>query len=170
MVDSWRWDFGDGTTLADTSRTQNPQYTYPSPGTRDVRLIVTNSKGCIDTAIVTINVLDKPLITLAFKDTLICVPDAVTLSASGTGIFNWTPLTNIINPNTPNPTVSPATDTWYVANLNDNGCVNKDSVHVRVIAGVTLAAIPDTTICLTDGVMLNAVTNGLALPGRRQPH
>jgi len=101
------------------------------------------------------------LITLAFKDTLICVPDAVTLNASGTGSFNWTPLTNIINPNTPSPTVNPATDTWYVANLNDNGCVNKDSVHVRVIAGVTLAAIPDTTICLTDGVMLNAVTNGL---------
>ncbi len=161
VVDSWRWDFGDGTTLADTSRTQNPQYTYPSPGTRDVRLIVTNSKGCIDTAIVTINVLDKPLITLAFNDTLICVPDAVTLSASGTGSFNWTPLTNIINPNTPNPTVNPATDTWYVANLNDNGCVNKDSVRVRVISGVSLTAIPDTTICLTDGVMLNAVTNGL---------
>ena len=161
VVDSWRWDFGDGTTLADTSRIRNPQYTYPSPGTRDVRLIVTNSKGCIDTAIVTINVLDKPLITLAFKDTLICVPDAVTLSASGTGSFNWTPLTNIINPNTPNPTVNPATDTWYVANLNDNGCVNKDSVRVRVISGVSLTAIPDTTICLTDGVMLNAVTNGL---------
>ncbi len=161
VVDSWRWDFGDGTTLADTSRNRNPQYTYPSPGTRDVRLIVTNSKGCIDTAIVTINVLDKPLINLAFKDTLICVPDAVTLSASGTGTFNWTPLTNITNPNTPNPTVNPTADTWYVANLNDNGCVNKDSVHVRVISGVSLTVMPDTTICLTDGVMLNAATNGL---------
>ena len=161
VVSSWRWDFGDGTTLADTSRIQNPQYTYPSPGTRDVRLIVNNSKGCIDTAIVTINVLDKPLINLAFKDTLICVPDAVTLSAGGTGTFNWTPLTNITNPNTPNPTVNPTTDTWYVANLNDNGCVNKDSVHVRVISGVSLTVMPDTTICLTDGVMLNAATNGL---------
>jgi PKD repeat protein len=147
VVDSWRWDFGDGTTLADTSRIQNPQYTYPNPGTRDVRLIVTNSKGCIDTAIVTINVLDKPLITLAFNDTLICVPDAVTLSASGTGTFNWTPLTNISNPNTPNPTVNPTTDTWYVANLTDNGCANKDSVHVRVISGVSLTVMPDTTIC-----------------------
>ncbi|HRF17959.1 MAG TPA: PKD domain-containing protein, partial [Chitinophagaceae bacterium] len=161
VVDSWRWDFGDGTTLADTSRIRNPQYTYPSPGTRDVRLIVTNSKGCIDTAFVTINVLDKPLITLAFNDTLICVPDAVTLSASGTGTFNWTPLTNITNPNTPNPTVNPTTDTWYVANLTDNGCVNKDSVRVRVISGVSLTAMPDTTICLTDAVTLNAVTNGL---------
>jgi gliding motility-associated-like protein len=162
VVNSWRWDFGNLATLADTSRIQNPQYTYPSPGPRDVRLIVTNSKGCIDTAIVRIDILDKPLITLAFNDTLICVPDAVTLNASGTGSFNWTPLTNITNPNTPNPIVNPTTNTWYVVNLNDNGCSNKDSVHVRVISGVTLTAIPDTTICLTDGVMLNAVTNALS--------
>lgn len=165
VVNSWRWDFGDNTTLADTSRIRNPQYTYPSPGTRDVRLIVTNSKGCIDTAIVNINVLDKPLITLAFNDTLICVPDAVTLSASGStgsGTFSWTPLTNITNPNTANPTVNPTTNTWYVATLNDNGCINKDSVQVRVISGVSLTLMPDTTICLTDPVQLIATTNGLS--------
>ncbi len=161
VVNSWSWNFGDIATLADTSHIQNSQWTYPSPGPRDVRLIVTNSKGCRDTAMVTINVLDKPLLTTAFTDTLICVPDAITLGATGTGIFSWTPLTNISNPNSPNPTVSPTTNTWYYVQINDNGCINRDSVHVRVVAGVSINAMADTTICRTDGVRLTANTNGL---------
>ncbi len=68
-VNSWRWNFGDGSTLADTARIKNPQWTYPASGTKDVTLIVTNTKGCIDTVQVTIVVFDKPPITLAFKDT-----------------------------------------------------------------------------------------------------
>lgn len=162
VVDSWRWNFGDLSTLADTSRTKNPQWTYGSPGTKTVQLIVTNSKGCKDTASVDINVLDKPIITLGFNDTLICRSDAVTLDASGIGTFSWTPLTNISNPTTGTPTVTPPTTTWYVATLSDNGCINKDSVQVRVVPGVTLSAIADTTICLTDAVQLNASTNGLS--------
>ncbi|MBI5856525.1 MAG: gliding motility-associated C-terminal domain-containing protein [Sphingobacteriales bacterium] len=161
FVDSWSWDFGDPTTLADTSHLQNPTWTYPTPGPKTVRLIVSNSKGCIDTVFMNLNVLDKPPITLAFRDTLICIPASVTLNAGGTGIFNWTPPISIINANTGTPTVNPTTSTWYIVNLNDNGCLNKDSVHVRVTSGVNLIARPDTTICLGDAVQLSAATNGL---------
>lgn len=160
-INSWSWNFGDETTLADTSHLQFPQWTYSTPGTKPVRLIVGNDKGCIDTVYSTVNVIDKPAISMAFRDTLICAPDQVTLGASGNGVFNWTPLTNISNANTPNPTVSPTTDTWYVAHLNDMGCLNQDSVHVRVITGVNLIARTDTTICRGDGVQLNANTNAL---------
>lgn len=162
FVDTWSWNFGDGSTLADTSHIQNPQWTFASPGPKTAQLTVTNSKGCVDVVNVNFVVLDKPPLTMAFTDTLICIPDPVTLGATGTGAFNWTPVTNISNPNIPNPTVNPTTDTWYVVNLNDNGCLNKDSVHVRVVAQVNLAARGDSTICLTDGVQLNAVTNGLS--------
>ena len=160
-VNSWKWDFGDIPTLADTSRIRNPQWTYPSPGPRDVRLIVTNSKGCIDTAIVSVNVLDKPSISLAFNDTLICRNDAVQLNASGTGVFSWTPPINIINANTATPTVSPTSTMWYYVNINDNGCINRDSVRVRVVNAVTLRAINDTTICQGDAIQLNATSDGL---------
>ena len=161
VVDSWSWNFGDATTLADSSHIKNPQWTYTGPGTKPVSLIVTNSFGCKDTAQVTIDVLDKPLITLAFKDTLICRSDAVQLNASGTGIFSWTPVVNIINPNTASPTVNPTTTTWYHVNLNDNGCINNDSVRVRVVGFVTLSAINDTTICQGDAIQLNAISDGL---------
>ncbi|HEV7782584.1 MAG TPA: PKD domain-containing protein [Chitinophagaceae bacterium] len=161
VVDTWSWNFGDETTLADTSHLQHPQWTFSTPGPKTVTLTVSNSKGCTDIATFILDVLDKPLISMDFKDTLICIPDAITLGATGTGTFNWTPLTSIVGANTSNPTVNPTTDTWYVAHLNDNGCLNKDSVHVRVVANVTLSAMGDTTICLTDAVQLNANTDGL---------
>lgn len=161
FVDTWSWNFGDPTTLADTSHLQNPQWTYATPGPKTVTLTVSNSHGCQETIQTIINVLDKPVITLGFTDTLICLNDAITLNANGTGVFSWTPPINIINANTATPTVNPTSDTWYFVNLNDNGCQNRDSVHIRVVSAVSLMARADTTICLGDPVQLNATGNGL---------
>lgn len=161
IVDSWSWNFGDIATLADTSHIRNPQWTFATPGTKTAHLIVTNSKGCTGTADVTFDVLDKPAITLAFRDTLICRNDALQLNATGTGNFSWTPLINIINPNTGNPTVSPTSTTTYYVTLTDHGCVNTDSVRVRVVNSVTLRAINDTTICKGDAIQLGATSDGL---------
>ncbi len=160
-IDSWRWNFGDAGNPGDTSQLQNPQWTYGSPGVKTVTLIVSNSKGCIDTVAKTITVLDKPPISVAFPDTLICSPASVTLQAIGVGNFSWTPNINIINANTASPTVSPTTDTWYVVHMDNAGCTNDDSVHVRVAQGVNLAVRNDTTICLTDAVQLFAVSNAV---------
>ncbi|MFZ9387077.1 MAG: PKD domain-containing protein [Chitinophagaceae bacterium] len=162
VVNGWRWDFGEPTTSNDTSQLQNPQWTYPAPGPKDVRLIVTNSKGCVDTTILTITVLDKPLLTLGFADTLICRNDIIQLNASGTGNFSWTPPFNISGANTATPTVSPPVTTRYYVTLDDNGCQNQDSVLVRVVATVSLQAMPDTSICQGDAVQLNAVSDGLS--------
>jgi gliding motility-associated-like protein len=161
VVDSWSWDFGDAGSTSDVSSVSDPQWSYTSTGTKDVRLIVTNSKGCVDTIIKPILVIDKPIITLAFKDTLICVPDAVQLQASGTGVFSWTPNVNIVNANTATPTVNPTTTTTYTVQLNEQGCINTDNVQVRVVNFVTLNEMNDTLICQTDQVQLNVTSDGL---------
>jgi len=161
VVDSWSWNFGDMTTLADTSHVKNPQWTYPAPANNLVTLIVGNSVGCIDTAQVQVPILDRPALSLAFRDTLICRNDVLQLQATGTGNYSWTPLTNITNANTATPTVSPTVTTVYTVNLTDNGCVATDTVRVRVITVVSLATMNDTTICEGDDVQLNAITNGL---------
>ncbi|MDP9229818.1 MAG: gliding motility-associated C-terminal domain-containing protein, partial [Bacteroidota bacterium] len=98
---------------------------------------------------------------LAFRDTLICSVDSVQLQASGSGLFNWTPLSNITSSNTATPIVSPNTTTYYYVNLDDNGCRNRDSVKVRVVDFVTLKANADTTICQGDPAQLGAATDGL---------
>jgi gliding motility-associated-like protein len=85
----------------------------------------------------------------------------VQLQASGTGTFSWGPPVNIINANTATPTVNPVTTTYYHVQLNQLGCINNDSVKVRVVNAVTLRAGADTTICLTDSIQLNVVSDGL---------
>lgn len=161
VVDSWFWNFGDETTLADTSHLQHPQWTYSTSGIKTVTLTVSNSKGCSSTISFPVTVLDKPALTLSFKDTLICRNDAVQLNAAGTGSFSWSPLINITNPNTATPTVTPTSTTTYVVTISDNGCVNTDSVRVRVVNSVTLRAINDTTICQGDAIQLGATSDGL---------
>lgn len=161
VVDKWSWDFGQLNVNNDTSNIRNPSWTYADTGTKNVRLIVGNSKGCIDTVSKTIRIMDKPPIQLAFRDTLICVPDQVQLQASGNGAFSWSPVTAMTNANTATPTVNPTSTTMYTVRLNDEGCVNTDSVQVRVVHFVTLSGMPDTTICLTDSVGLHVESDGL---------
>lgn len=48
---SWRWDFGDTTTLADTSRLAHPSYTFPDTGLYTVTLIANPGSLCQDTSI-----------------------------------------------------------------------------------------------------------------------
>ncbi|MEP6594856.1 MAG: PKD domain-containing protein, partial [Ginsengibacter sp.] len=159
MVNSWKWDFGDPVT-EDTSSQQNPSYTYQSMGVKTALLTTGNSNGCRDTVTHTISIFDKPPLDLAFTDTLICLTDKVQLKARGSGLYNWTPAINIVNGNTPSPTVSPVTTTRYYADLNEQGCLNRDSVLVRVTDHVTLTAMSDTVICQGDPVQLRVISDG----------
>jgi gliding motility-associated-like protein len=161
QVNSWTWDFDDNTTSNNVSFMQNPVYTYSEQGTKNVRLIVSDTKGCLDTVYNKVMITDKPPITLAFRDTLICVNDKVQLNASGSGIFNWSPNVNITNANTAAPTVAPQTSTTYYVDVNEDGCLNRDSVLVSVVDHVTLQAMNDTTICKGDAIQLNIVSDGL---------
>ncbi len=160
-INSWRWNFGEPIIISDTSILQNPTYTYPTIGVKNVQLIATSSKGCIDTIQKDVTIIDKPPINLAFRDTLICNVDSLRIPVSGNGIFSWTPNYNILFANTNNPLVFPQVTTWYYVELDLNGCKNTDSVRVRVASAVNLTIRPDTTICRGDSVQLNIQTNGL---------
>ena len=160
-VTGWRWNFGDETSSIDTSTQKNPAWKYATGGTKAVYFIVGSSKGCLDTLIKDIIVYDKPPITLPFRDTLICNVDTLQLFADGFGNFSWVPGYNIQNANTNTPLVYPKVTTKYYVTLNDRGCVNTDSIRVRVVDHVTLDAKPDTTICLTDGVTIHGAGDGL---------
>jgi gliding motility-associated-like protein len=159
-INSSVWDFGEQTTTLDTSSKYNPSYTYESQGSKIATLLLGNSNGCHDTATKSILIIDKPPLNLAFNDTLICVSDKVQLMANAAGTYNWTPAVNIVNANTSSPTVSPAATTLYYADLNDDGCLNRDSVLVRVTDHVNLTAMNDTVICKGDLIVLKVVSDG----------
>jgi gliding motility-associated-like protein len=161
LVNAWRWDFGNLLAADDTSHSQNPRYTYPAIGDYTVQLTVGNAKGCIQTVTDTLSVLDKPLFTVT-NDTLICSIDTLQLTATGTGSISWSPAYNINNQSSFTPLVSPKVSTTYFATLTETpGCFATHPVQVNVVNRVTLNAGNDSTICLTDSVMLNPVSDGL---------
>jgi gliding motility-associated-like protein len=92
---------------------------------------------------------------------LICSIDTLPLIAQGSGIFTWTPNTNIINAGTGNPKVFPKDTITYYVTLNENGCVSKDSVKVNVLDFITVDAGRDTSMCRTDSIVLRPVSHAL---------
>jgi gliding motility-associated-like protein len=159
-VIAWDWDFGDFSNPNDVaSSTNSPSYTYPSIGERVAQLIAGNSNGCIDTITKLVGIMDKPPLQLGFEDTLICIKDKVQLLAEGNGTFSWTPAINLTNANTSNPIASPQQNTFFFVTLNDNGCINQDTVMVRVTDKVSLQVMSDTTICQGDTIQLRSTSD-----------
>ena len=161
VVDSWFWTLGDETTDADTSSIKNPKYTYTTASLKNVSLVVTNSKGCIDTVHRDYLVRDKPLIQLPFKDTLICSIDSLRIPILSPGVFSWLPNKNILFANTSNPVVFPKDTAHYIVSVNDNGCINSDTVTVNVLPFIKVKLGKDSLICKTDTIRLHPVSDAL---------
>jgi gliding motility-associated-like protein len=159
-VNSWQWNFGDNTTLADTSRLRNPTYTYSTPGTYTVKLISHNSLGCRDSITHDITILPSPVITFISSDTAYCGLDSIPLTATGTGNFSWTPGTNITGANTASPIVFPTIPTTYTVTLENAGCRSTDSVRLTPLFDLTnnINALP-ASICQEDTLLLTGSSN-----------
>ncbi len=161
-VNRWNWDFGEpGTTTDVAFGVPSATYRYPTTGTKTVTLFVGDDKGCEATVTKPLEVLEKPPLQLAFHDTLICSIDTLQLQAGSTGSYVWTPDFRIINRFTATPLVYPQDTITYYVTVTDNGCVNTDSVRINVLDSITVNAGRDTTICLTDAIVLNPVSYGL---------
>ena len=161
VVNKWAWDFGETAIFSDTSALRNPLYTYPTLGVKKILLTVENSKGCVDTLTKILDVLQKPPLNLAFKDTLICSIDTLQLIAGSAGTYVWTPDFRIINRFTATPLVYPTDTTTYYVTVTDGGCTNNDSVKINVLDFITVDAGQDTIICRTDAALLRPVSQGL---------
>jgi len=100
------------------------------------QVILTNSYGCKDTAMVKLNVYKKAFAN-AGPDKTILTGDTVLLNGTirGTDIsYAWTPQTALANTNTATPLASPTGETTYTLRVNSNvGCgSSSDQVTVKV--------------------------------------
>jgi gliding motility-associated-like protein len=94
IANNWWWNFGDGTTLADTSLLEFPTYSYPVVGTYNVTLIINKGTSCADTSYATV---DVGFATAAFTHNApVCAGQTVNfvttpnISANaGTISYNW---------------------------------------------------------------------------------
>ncbi|MEJ7683266.1 MAG: PKD domain-containing protein [Segetibacter sp.] len=87
-VDSYFWDFGDGT----TSRDASPSHTYTTPGSYNVKVVIIAS-GCSDSLIITsaVKAGTKPVADFAADHRRICASQTVKFTdrSTGTTITDW---------------------------------------------------------------------------------
>jgi PKD repeat protein len=89
---SYHWDFGDTTTVADTSDLESPTYTYPAPGIYPVSLTVIDSYGLSAGVITDISVYpteDPPSANFSWAADLLQVIFTDLSVAGDTTISNW---------------------------------------------------------------------------------
>lgn len=154
-ANKWHWDFGEANITTDTSSQKNPLYKFTNSGIKKIQLFLSNTKGCLDTVTQQFEVVDKPLLNLNSRDTLICSIDTLQLFANiNSGNISWMPNYNINNTSITNPYVFPKDTITYYATLSDNGCINTDSIRVNVVDYISIQIKQDTTICKTDSFTL----------------
>lgn len=161
VIDSLRWNFGAPGSFSDTSSKENPQFQYEQEGTFPVTLSVSTDKGCLQTDTQSLRIYDKPPLSVT-PDTIMCYLNDLTLKAESSmkGSFQWAPLYRITGQNTATPVVHPERDTTYRVTFTDGeGCVNTDSVHLRIKTKLLVNAGNDTIICQGDPIQLHATSD-----------
>ncbi len=160
-INSWTWNFGDDYSSSNFGTIQNPSHLYSNTGNYILTLTAGSSKGCLDTTVASVIVLNKPSLSLPFRDTLICSIDTLALQATGNGIFSWSSNNSMIFSNTSSPLVFPKNTTKYVVSLDEKGCIATDSVIVNVLDNISIVLPSDTTICKMDSFQMTPVSEAL---------
>lgn len=167
-ITSWRYDFGDATTLIRT--TNNPfHHTYTAPGTYTIKLVTVSNNGCVsDTGYKSVTVFAKP-VALFGSTNNICIRDSIHITdtssiASGT-IISWhynfgDGNTLVRNTNTAfyHPYNAAGTFVLSLVTFSDMGCASDTfrrtiTVSDRPRADFTIAS----SNCLKDTVFFNHI-------------
>lgn len=121
----------------------------------------TDDNGCQNRDSLFVFVYDLPVVS-AGSDETVCLGDSVSLLATGATSYVWDAHPTLSDLLIPNPWASPTTLTeYFVTGTDDNGCVNRDSVNVSVLASPDISAGLDTAVCAGGSVQLFA-SGGLA--------
>ena len=148
-ITSWTWDFDD---IGSTSVLQNPNYTYTSTGTYNVKLIVETAIGCKDSITKTITIVPLPNID-AGLDQVICDRDTVLIggfpTSSTAGVtYLWDNAPLLSNATEANPRAFPSVTTRYRLTVTESatGCTDTASVLIQVNP-VPVSAFTTSAVC-----------------------
>ncbi|HEY5470591.1 MAG TPA: gliding motility-associated C-terminal domain-containing protein [Bacteroidales bacterium] len=134
-------------------------------GTYDFTWTETNGT-CQSSDVVRVVFRSLPAVS-AGRDTTICISNNIQLQGVGTGSFSWVPAIMMINPNIKNPVAAPLSTTSFIATLTDQyGCMNSDTVLVRVLDLPIAYAGPDQVLEYLFGASLDATAPRINETGR----
>ncbi len=140
-IQSWNWNFDDGT----SSTATNPTKRFNTPGTFDVTLIVKNAVGCTsDPFIIPVTVHLQPVIDAGQS---FVVPQGTTVQLTATAnspslTFSWSPPIGLSNPSILRPTVTALQDQVYTLTATGQfGCSATDFINVKILKPVKVPNI-----------------------------
>lgn len=183
-ANSYFWNFGDNSTLNDTSTMQFPTYTYPGIGPYTVTLIINYGTPCADTAYQIIDISSVSAMTTISGDSA-CVGQALTFTDNSTVTGNTT-LTGFLwnfgdSQTGSGSTVThawSASGTYTVTHIAQNslGCDDTAYTTVHIVAPPIALAGNDTFACTNNstvglgGNILNASGGMWTAPGTFNPN
>ena len=147
------------------------QSTAPNPVIKNVQytdegfytVVCSGDYGC--TVLDSFEMRISPSTTI-FTNTLysVCEGTPVNLSATGDGVYTWTPATSLSNPSIPNPVATPSDSIQYkVVLTNSYGCKDSALVDINVFKKPVVSAGADKTILGGDTVLLDGSVKGTAV-------
>ncbi|HEU4718628.1 MAG TPA: PKD domain-containing protein [Bacteroidia bacterium] len=165
---SYSWNFGDPSTIADTSNATNPAYTYTNPGTYTVTLIA-NPGPCSDTSSLVVNVAPGPVVQFTAPPVCEANPTSFTdqSNISSGSITGWSwdfgvaasssDTSNVQNPNFTYP--ASGTYTVSLTCTSNNGCVTTNTMAVTV-NGLPTANFSSNVVCAGQPTSFTDLSNG----------
>lgn len=109
-----------------------------------------NANGCVNTNTVEIIINQLPAITINPPSAILCAGNSVSLTASGSNSYAWSPLTGLNCGNCSSVTANPGVTTNYtITGYNTTGCSNTITVPVVVNPLPNLLFYPPaSTLCI----------------------
>jgi hypothetical protein len=157
---SWSW-IGPGSY---SSTSQNPSVNNTNVAMSGVYTATATLNGCSVADTVHVLVKPSPTPASASSNSPVCAGDTlhITIGTSTTGVsYSWAG-PNSFSANTQNTYVAGSTTAasgWYVATLNLNGCLHKDSTQATVHPiPATPAVSYSNPMCVGETLQLNATT------------
>ncbi len=157
IINSWLWTFSNGVPLPHSYLSQNVSKNV-GVGTFTVTLLVSDTFGCVDTAMKTLTSRIPPFAN-AGVDKTICLGDSGTITASGGASYQWVPNYNISSLNTASTIVWPTVDTAYQVYVTDVfNCSALDTINVSV-STITANFVADSACLNTPTHFIDSTTS-----------
>ena len=114
----------------------------------------TDINGCVNSDQVVVTVHPLPIVS-AGNDTTVCAGEPLVFSGSGAGFYLWN--NGITNATTFSATTTSA---FVVTGIDNNNCIDTDTLQLIVEPLPVISASPDIQICAGELVTLSATSNG----------
>ncbi len=141
--------------------------TYTTPvlsATHYYHCIVTCTNSGLSTTSATATVTYNPAaLTITPSSASVCGGVGVTITASGSSNYSWSPATGLSATNIANPVATPAVNTTYTVTESGSGCSLSSTILVRVGNAPTVtASVSPTSVCVGGQVNLTSTASNIS--------